>query len=285
MTVGSQLQQARRERKLSLADVTATTKIQPWVLEALESDRLQGMMSPIYVKGFLTTYAKFLRLEPGPLVAQLPWPEPEPVQEQLPPASPPAIQLPWPLLRRLGVAVAVTAVIAGLVVVNPLRWMPRISLPSLRSPKLAKAPASQPARPVAPPASRRTSVTPVSEPVKPPAPPALKLASITPVSEPVKPPTPPTVTLLATQPLELLVTAHRTTWIKVRADGKLLTQQRLQRGAKERWTAKKTLELIISKPSQVELTLNGQSISPFAIAHQGRVLITHHGVTKLPSED
>ena len=47
MNIGSQLQEARRERKLSLPDVTRETKIQPWVLEALESDRLQELMSPV----------------------------------------------------------------------------------------------------------------------------------------------------------------------------------------------------------------------------------------------
>jgi len=84
--------------------------------------------------------------------------------------------------------------------------------------------------------------------------------------------------------LELQVSATRTTWIQVRADGKLLTQQRLPRGSNERWTAKKQFELIVAKPSQVELVLNGQAISPLAIAHQGRLLITHHGVTKLPED-
>ena len=52
----------------------------------------------------------------------------------------------------------------------------------------------------------------------------------------------------------------------------------------ERWTAKKKFELIVANPTQVDLSLNGTSISPFAIAHRGRLLITHHGVIKLPDE-
>jgi hypothetical protein len=73
--------------------------------------------------------------------------------------------------------------------------------------------------------------------------------------------------------------------VQVRADGKLLTQQRLQRGANERWMAKKQFELIIAKPSQVELTLNGQPISPFLLANRGRLLITHQGITRLPEAE
>ena len=74
MTLGARLQQARKARKLSLADVTRQTKIQGWVLETLEADRVPEQMSPIYVKGFLSTYARFLHLDPAPLLAELQWP-------------------------------------------------------------------------------------------------------------------------------------------------------------------------------------------------------------------
>src|SRR3989338_4352447 len=80
MSVGAKLQQARNERRLSLADVTKATKIQSWVLDALESDRLHEQMSPVYLKGFLTTYAKFLHLEAEPLIAQVLPPQAEAVQ-------------------------------------------------------------------------------------------------------------------------------------------------------------------------------------------------------------
>lgn len=255
VSIGSTLKQARSARKLSLADVSKETKIQPWVLEALEADRLHDVMSPVYLKGFLMTYARFLHLEPEPLIAQLlPSIPPEPIQATLPPPAqsmPPLLQ--WrrtPLIRRrLVAALATGGLVALAVLVNPMRWVPkRFAMPRMNASKLA-------------------SVTPVK------------------VSEPVTPPSLQTVALLPTQPLELAVSAHSTTWIQVRADGKLLSQQRLLRGANERWSAHKRFELVIAKPSQVDLTLNGQSISPFAIAHHGRLLITHHGVTRLADEE
>ena len=220
MPAGSVLQRARKDRKLSLADVTEKTKIQPWVLEAIEADRLQELMSPVYVKGFITTYAKFLRLEPEPLVAQLSWPQPEPAQEALPPAQPSvpmAIRLPrlpWPLLRRVGAAV-VGAAVVGLVLLAPVRQMSKWLLPTRSLPKVAKAaPAKSPAKKS--PAPKMAKAAPATEPAKAPAPkpapqdepaqtqtpPALAVASVTPVNEPLKPPSPPTLTLLATQPLE-----------------------------------------------------------------------------------
>lgn len=280
MAVGAALQQVRVERKLSLADVTRETKIQPWVLEALEADRLHELMSPIYVRGFLTTYAKFLRLEPEALVAQLPRLTSEPDQETLPPPAPAALTFrpSLPLLRRLGAAVAAVAVVAAIVAINPMKhWKTvHVSLPKLTLPKLARKPLAAPKV-----ASRKVTTPTVAMPsITMP-----KLASVTPLKEPGEAAALPSLALVPTQPLQLEVSANSTTWIQVRADGKLLTQQRLLRGANERWIAKKRFELIVAKPSQVELRLNGQPIGPFAIAHRGRLLITHRGVTQLPAEE
>jgi len=250
MTVGRELREARTGQKLTIAEVSTATKIQPWVIEALETDRLQELMSPIYVKGFLTTYAKFLRLSPEPLLAQFTWQaEEEPAAPAAPPALPPmAIRIPWPLLRRVGVVALGGGLVVGVVMLNPLRWVPKFSLPTFRMPKLA-------------------SVAPLPTESKPP---------LQPVAGPA--------TGRAVQGLELEVTAHRATWIRVRADGKLLAQQRLPRGSQERWTAKKRLELVIAHPSQVALTLNGQSISSSAIAHRGRLVITRQGISPLSDD-
>jgi len=316
MTVGAQLASARRERQLSVSNVTRQTKIQPWVVEALEADRLQELMSPVYARGFVAMYARFLGLPPEPLREQLTWPAPEPAQEpaaQSPPAIP--ITVRWPTLtglraRRLAPVVAGVALVAGLALATSLRRLPNRSATTLSSAKVARSTVHQgltarpkpvtqqgvkgsPAKPAASaePATpqRVAKAVPPREPSSPahtalPAP-SVSAASVAPVSPSLPPATPPTLTLLATQPLELSVVAHRTTWITVRSDGKLLTQQRLPRGATERWSAKKTLELVVSKPTQAEFALNGHAISPFVIAHEGRVLITHHGITRLPLED
>lgn len=260
MSVGAQLQRARNERRLSLADVTKETKIQPWVLEALEADRLPELMSPIYVKGFLTTYAKFLHVDPEVLVAQLRWPQAATIQSSMPPTPqesqriPVAVSLPEGFARRLVASVAVAAVVTGIMVLKPHHRVLHTS---------KAKPASTPT--VAP-----------------------RLASLvtTPAPEPeAAKPSLPQLALLQSEPLELEISADHTTWVRLKADGKLLAQQRLLRGAHNHWTAKKRFELIVSKPSQIDLTLNGQSITPFAIAHDGHLLITHHGITRLPDDE
>jgi cytoskeletal protein RodZ len=328
MTVGTQLQDARKARKLSVADVTAATKIQPWVVEAIEADRLHEAMSPIYVRGFISSYARFLQLNPAGLLAQLAEvapPEPVPAPEaaepppapavkfelpkvslpkvSLPPVSLPEFSMPrfslprmprmprlsMPVLKRLGTVAAVALVVAGLVALKPAERLSKISWPKLSLPQMAKSDAKKSDKKADAKKADKKAVTAKSA-AKPAASPvqelssAPKLATVAPIAEPASLPTPSPQALASTQALELRISAHKTTWIKVSADGKLLTQQRLSRGANERWTAKKQFELIISKPTQVDITLNGQPISPFAVAHKGRVLITHRGVTRLPEE-
>ena len=251
MTVGAQLTEARRARRLTIAQVSEQTKIQPWVLDSLEADQLYQLMSRIYVKGFLRTYARFLQLDESSLVAQLPLPAPEPEEivsaKPHSPHAPLRLQLAIPSAwqRRMGLVAVGVAVLAGLVFINPLRWLFDISLPSG-------------------PGTQAASVSLVQDPMQP---------SKTPLS------------LETVGSLELLVKARRATWIRVRADGKLVAQQWLQRGAEERWSAQRQFELIVARPAQVDLTLNGQLISPFAIAHGGRLLITQQGISGLGSDE
>ncbi|MBI3323859.1 MAG: helix-turn-helix domain-containing protein [Candidatus Omnitrophica bacterium] len=275
--VGEQLKRARTELQLTIKDVTQATKIQPWVLEALEQDRLHTSMSPIYVKSFLSTYAKFLRLDPTPFVAQL-FPPPSPtVQAELqavkavkppkPARAPkpkpvartarPIVVLPdfsrllagvlsglisiiarlLPLVRRLAIVAVGAGAIAGLVAINPLRKLSTI---------------------------RRKEASVVAAPKR-----VITPAKMPPLN------IPPTV------PLELTLLATRPTWVSVKSDGQLIAQQRLETGSKEIWRARQRFELIIAEPAQVDVSLNGQGITPLMLANRGRVLITHAAIKPL----
>ena len=244
--VGRQLRQIREDRRISLADVTTATKIQPWVLEALEADQLHLSMSPVYAKSFLIAYARFLHLDPQPLVAQLFPPPPEPSPAEAASSAPEAAGFSLPLdamwdavgaiLRRLVPVAVVAAGVALLIAVKPLRWLPSL---------------------------RVTQASFSTAPAKPAAAQQMALA--------VRP----------TQPLELGVVARHASWISVKADGDLVAQQQLSPGSKETWKAKRRLEVVIGNPAQVDVLLNGQPISPLAMAHAGRLLITHKGIAAL----
>ncbi len=245
LSVGEQFKAARTTQRLSLRDISDVTKIQPWVLETLERDELHKTMSPIYVKGFVTTYAKCLHLDPRSLIQQL-YPPPTPSEPATVPSPRPTgssafeggVELPWALIRRLGtVAVGVIALVV-MVKANPLR--------------------------------RFSVETPRQEA-------SLTIASEQPTVRPE------TLVIPLNQSLELKLIARRSTWISVEGDGRLLTQRELAAGAQETWKAKRQLKLIVAKPFHVDVILNGQSISPLVLAHQGRVLIHHRTISALPN--
>ena len=380
MAIGVELQQARLARNLTLADVSAATKIQPWILESLEAEKLYDMMSPVYVKGFLINYSKFLRLAPEGLVAQLPWnkaPEvPKPVEIpkapvvqarpvmaaaakppmpkveapkveipkitipkvevpkitlpkiEIPKISVPRIQmpkvelpkltmprielpkvdvarmaeqvkeLPWGLIRRGVAGVAAAAVVVGVIAINPLQHLPKIAFKSHKAQKLASvAPVSMPVAAQKPAADTAKKA---AEPVKKaetaakavahPAAAALAATQTQPAAKPAaqaaaQPVTPaPAAAAQAatsTKSVELALVAKRTTMVKLWVDGKLIVQQRIKRGAEEHWTAQKRFDIVVANPAQVDILVNGSSVSPVLIANDGRLSITPKQITRL----
>jgi len=70
-TVGSILKTAREEKALSLDRVKKATKIHPRFLKALEEGDYSVFSSPVHLKGFLRTYARFLELDEEEVMAFL----------------------------------------------------------------------------------------------------------------------------------------------------------------------------------------------------------------------
>jgi len=62
-TVGRRLQKARQERKLTIDEVAAATKIRPERIVDLEADDLTHFPSLVYARSFLVKYARLLGLD------------------------------------------------------------------------------------------------------------------------------------------------------------------------------------------------------------------------------
>lgn len=61
--IGTVLERARRERGLSLGEVEDATKIRKRYLDGLEREDFSVLPDPVYVQGFLKTYANYLGLD------------------------------------------------------------------------------------------------------------------------------------------------------------------------------------------------------------------------------
>jgi cytoskeletal protein RodZ len=66
--LGTLLREAREARGITLADAQGATKINSRYLEALEEGRYDRLPSEVHVRGYLRNYARYLRLDPEPLL-------------------------------------------------------------------------------------------------------------------------------------------------------------------------------------------------------------------------
>ncbi len=69
LTAGTIIKKERERQNLSLEDISAGTKIQKHYLEALENDEYEKFPSAVYAKGFLQNYARYLKIDPGKVLA------------------------------------------------------------------------------------------------------------------------------------------------------------------------------------------------------------------------
>ena len=69
--IGRLLERARLNRVVSLKEAEHATRIHRDYLEKLESDDHSTMPEPIYVRGFVKTYADYLDLDGDRLAAQV----------------------------------------------------------------------------------------------------------------------------------------------------------------------------------------------------------------------
>ncbi len=67
-SIGEQLRSARHEKQVSLEDVARVTRIKLDILEKLEADEFDRLVSPTYAKSFLKMYAEHLGLDAPALV-------------------------------------------------------------------------------------------------------------------------------------------------------------------------------------------------------------------------
>ena len=70
--LGETLQRARQARGLTLEEVERDTRISCRYLQALENENFGLLPAPVYARGFLRTYARYLGLEPANLLPLFP---------------------------------------------------------------------------------------------------------------------------------------------------------------------------------------------------------------------
>ena len=69
-TVGHYLRRHRIEKRMSLEEVARTTRVPVFSLERIELDRFDELPGEVFVRGFLTAYARAVGLEADDVLAR-----------------------------------------------------------------------------------------------------------------------------------------------------------------------------------------------------------------------
>lgn len=68
-TIGERLEEARKRKGISIREAAETTKIRGDYLQKFEANSFGIDLPPLYIRGFLRSYARFLELDPERIVS------------------------------------------------------------------------------------------------------------------------------------------------------------------------------------------------------------------------
>lgn len=67
-SLGALLKERRQEMKLTVQDIATQMRLDPRIVESLESESYEGLPAALYVRGYIRGYAKILKLDGNALV-------------------------------------------------------------------------------------------------------------------------------------------------------------------------------------------------------------------------
>ena len=229
--LGERFRAAREARGITLSQVAEQIRIRSLYLAAIEEEKWSTIGAPVYVRGFLRTYARFLGLDPeeavGAFNKTLPAPAPPPEEEPPRRATAPA----WASGLLLWIAGTVAVLLIAFVVFTELT-MPRGTPVSAVAVSAAPAPAS-------PVPATSGSAAPSASPAG--APPASPAAGV--------PDGPKSLALVLSAP----------SWLRVTVDGSVSMEGTFPAGTSKTFHGKTAL-VRIGNAGGVEVYVDGKDV-------------------------
>lgn len=268
---GEKLKKIRLAKGLSLEEIQKKTKINLNILKAIEGDSITNL-EPIYIKGFLKIYCKFLGVdlrecvtddkqiqETAQPLAPTKKEQPKPKEFKLPETSNPVLdyfKAHGKTIKAIFILILVIAVTSALLF-NLGKFISlkrsyylakrKVAMDTIVKKKKIEQRQPQAKAPVAIPAPKPTVTTPLKQ-----------IASV----------------------IRLGIRTSENCWIQVKADGRLVFQRVLEKGRFESWQAKDRIELSLGNAGAVELEVNGQIFSNLGRRGEVRknIIITREGL-------
>ena len=268
MSTGERLRRARLDAGKTLDQVATETKIQLWILEAIERDDLSRVPGGVFIRGYLTAVAHAVGVNPSEVLAAY---SPEtPAPPSVPPVVPPAPDPNEGSTTPLWQYVVIVAMVLAAVVLwrNMTRSSSEVAT-ALAPPPSATASYTPPPSATAsdtPPPSATASDTlapPASAPAVglPTASGATATSGATAAGTPVEPHDgdPPATT---NAPLVVQLHANGEVWIQADADGERKAYQLFEQGQELRLEGHKEIRLLVGDAAAVTYTINGRPGRP-----------------------
>ncbi len=272
-TVGERLRAAREARGLTLDDVEAATKIRAEYLDALEHNNVAALPNPVVARGFLRNYARFLDLDPEPLVAELLGDTATlvPVPPSIKTLNEPLRRSPVPLGSVVS-ALIVIFVIAGL---SLAAWyiIPRRQTLFNQLEEMGLVGRVEPEITVSPTPVLAVQHTPQATPSPSGTPRPTSTPTATPVPTATRPPRTPTPDEGAPlTPGELRMTLEivAPAWLLIVVDGEEAFMGTLEAGERRQWVGQREIFVRTGNAGGVQLILNGQDMG--LMGRPGQVL-------------
>lgn len=246
MSVGERLRQARLEAGKTLEQIAAETKIQLWILEAIERDDFSRVPGGIFIRGYLTAIARAVALPPSELLtAYAPQVPPLPAAPAVPVPPPDLNERPATPLWHY-VAIVAMVVTAAVLWRNTSRNAADVTTATTAPPAAAPAPARPP------------SLTPTSPPASAPREPGA--TATTGAASPGVPADAGDVTgaVAAAAPLVVQLHANDEVWVEASADGARKAYQLFEEGQDLRLEAHNEIRLLVGDAAAVTYTINGK---------------------------
>ncbi|MCX5707052.1 MAG: DUF4115 domain-containing protein [Candidatus Omnitrophica bacterium] len=270
--LGTRLKQTRLEKGLSLEEVQKKTKVHINILKAIEGDSLTNL-SPIYLKGFLKIYCKFLGVDAKEYLSD--YKDPEPLSVGVPKTTTfvtrnkPVKSPPPSFFKNAGIKLGslrpnkriktvfifvLIVIILGVVLFNLGKFI------------------SSKHKAVVIPVSRMETRIKLAPKQK------VLVAFQKPKADGLK------ITKEASGGIILVISARENCLVFVKSDGRVVFHRVLEKGRSESWKAKEKIELTLGNAAAVELTVNGQRFSRLGRKGQPlrNVVITEKDGLRIP---
>ena len=250
MSTGERLRRARLDAGKTLDQVATETKIQLWILEAIERDDVSRVPGGVFIRGYLTAIARAVGVNPSEILPAYS-PEIAPQPAPPPPASPPPDPNEVPRTPLWQYAVIVAMVLAAAVLWRHM---------TTTSPDVAAAPTLPP--PVSAPPTTVPAPAPTPLPANQPTESgATATSGATPPSAPAEPHDgDPTATTNALLIVQLHVNGE--VWIEADADGERKVYQLFEQGQDLRVEGQKEIRFLVGDAAAVSFTINGKPGRP-----------------------